>query len=68
MYLLPLLGTAGGGLLLKLLYARGDRVVHALEFLRSIGIDADAPERRVSVRWVSELGGLLLEGIQVPVP
>jgi hypothetical protein len=63
-YLLPLLGTAAGGLLLKLRNARGDRVVHALEFLRSVGVDADAPERLVVVSWASDLGGLLLEGIE----
>ncbi len=63
-YLLPLLGTAAGGLLMKLRNAHGDRVVHALEFLRSINLDADTPERLVPVRWVSALGGLLLEGIK----
>lgn len=62
-YLLPLLGTAAGGLLLKLRNARGDRVVHALEFLRTLGIDADSPERIVRLRWISELGGLLLVGL-----
>lgn len=62
-YLLPLLGTAAGGSLLKLRNARGDRVMHALEFLRGLNIDADAPERRLPVRWISELGGLVLEGL-----
>lgn len=62
-YLLPLLGTAAGGLLLKLRNVRGDRVVHAPEYLRALGIDAEAPERSVPVRWISELGGLLLEGL-----
>ena len=62
-YLLPLLGTAGGGLLLKLRNAHGDRVVHALEFLRTLGLDADTPELNVPVRWASGLGGLLLEGL-----
>ena len=65
-YLLPLLGTAAGGLLMKLRTARGDRVVHALEFLRSVGIDADTPERSINVRWVTELGGLVLEDLAPP--
>jgi hypothetical protein len=61
--LLPLHGNAPGGSLLKMRNARGDRVVHALEFLRSLGIEADAPERNVPVRWASDLAGLLLEGM-----
>lgn len=62
-FLLPLRGTAAGGLLLKVRNARGDRVVHALEFLRTLGIDADTLEHRVPVRWASDVAGLLLEGI-----
>ena len=64
-YLMPLLGTGGGGLLLKRRNARGDRVVHAQEFLQSLGIEPDDPERIVIVRWVSEMGGLLLTGLAV---
>lgn len=62
-YLLPLFGTSAGGLLLKLRNARGDRVVHALEFLHTLGIDVESPERSATVRWVADLGGLLLEGL-----
>jgi len=62
-FLLPLQGSAAGGSLLKVRNARGDRVVHALEFLRTLGIDADTPELIVPVRWASDAAGLLLEGI-----
>ena len=62
-YLLPLWGTSAGGLLLKLRNARGDRVTHALEFLLTLGIHAESPERRVNARWSSALGGLLLQDL-----
>lgn len=61
--LLPLHGAAAGGSLLKVRNARGDRVVHALEFLRTLGIDADTPELDVRVRWDAEIAGLVLQGI-----
>lgn len=61
-YLLPLYGSASG-LLLKMRNARGDRVVHALQFLFMQGMDAETPERVVPVRWDSKVAGLLLEGI-----
>ncbi len=62
-FLLPLHGTTAGGVLLKIRNARGDRVAHAVEFLRTLGIEADAPERCVGVRWISEIAGLLLEDL-----
>jgi hypothetical protein len=62
-YLLPLRGPAAGGLLLKVRNARGDRVVHADEFLHTLGISSIAPERWVSVRWMPDMAGLLLEDV-----
>jgi hypothetical protein len=62
--LLPLHGATAGGALLKTRNARGDRVVHAPEFLRTLGIDDSDPARIVSVRWVSEVAGLLLQGLR----
>jgi hypothetical protein len=62
-YLLPLRGPAAGGLLLKVRNARGDRVVHADEFLLTLGIAGSAPERWVGVRWVPDMAGLLLEEV-----
>jgi hypothetical protein len=60
-YLLPLRGPAAGGLLLKVRNACGDRVVHADEFLLTLGIASNAPERWVGVRWDPDMAGLLLE-------
>jgi hypothetical protein len=62
-YLLPLRGPAAGGLLLKVRNARGDRVVHADEFLNSLGISSIASERWVPVRWMPDMAGLLLEDV-----
>lgn len=42
--------------------AHGDRVAHALEFLLSIGIDADSPEQTCTARWITEIAGLQLVG------
>ena len=61
-FLLPLYGS-DSGLLLKVRNARGDRVVHALQFLFQQGMDAETPEQLVPVRWDSKVAGLLLEGI-----
>ncbi len=60
-YLLPLRGPAAGGMLLKVRNARGDRVLHADEFLQTLGISADAPERSICARWDSQAAGLVLE-------
>lgn len=65
-FLMPLLGPAAGGSLMKFRNARGDRVVHADEFLRSLGIGVDAPEQWVEVRWVTDMAALVLEGL-IPI-
>lgn len=62
-FLLPLHGASAGGMLLKIRNAHGDRVAHALEFLRTLGIDADTPELSFRVRWIPDLAGLLLDGL-----
>ncbi|MFZ5559019.1 MAG: hypothetical protein ACOZDY_20270 [Pseudomonadota bacterium] len=64
MFLVPLTGTAAGGLLLKVRNARGDRVVHAPETLTSPDMAETGPERIVPVRWNQYLHGLLLEGFE----
>ena len=66
-FLLPLHSTTAGGILLKMRNAHGDRVAHALEFLLSIGIDADSPELSYSARWMTEVAGLQLVGLQTNV-
>jgi hypothetical protein len=65
-YLLPLRGPAAGGLLLKIRNARGDRVVHAEDFLTALGVSICTPERNVAVRWVPDMAGLLLEDVASP--
>jgi hydrogenase maturation protease len=60
-FILPLRGPVAGGLLLKVRNARGDRVVHAAEFLSALGISPDAPGRQVLVQWAPEIGGLWLQ-------
>lgn len=67
-YLMPLRGTAVGGLLLKHRNAHGDRVVHATEFLSQLGIGPDAAEKLVVVQWDSQCMGLRLEGVTTHVP
>ena len=62
-FLLPLPSASAGGMLLKIRNAHGDRVAHALEFLRVLGIDADTPELSFEVRWIPEIAGLLLAGL-----
>lgn len=63
-YLVPLAGSAAGGLFLKVRNVRGDRVVHAPEALGSLGFGETSPERLVPVRWNQHLHGLLLEGLE----
>lgn len=63
-YLLPLHSTTAGGMLLKIRNAHGDCVAHALEFLRTIGIDADSPEQTYPARWITEFAGLQLVGLK----
>lgn len=63
-YLLPLHGATAGGVLLKRLNARGDRVAHATEFfLRSLGIEGDSMERLLPARWDESISGLQIDGL-----
>lgn len=55
--LMPLHSEGGGGLLLKVKNARGDRVIHAREFLSSLDIREDIAFA-AEFRWDSELTGL----------
>ena len=59
--LLPLHGTPGGGLLLKVRNARGDRVIHAPDFLRTLGIEESAAELQLPARWDDGAAGLILD-------
>jgi hypothetical protein len=49
--------------LLKIRNARGDRVVHAQEFLRAQGVPELFEDRRYAVRWIADLSALAIEGL-----
>ncbi len=62
-YLLPLTGPGGGGLLLKQCNARGDRVLLAADFLAARGLGHFSAEQLFAVRWVAEAGALAIDGL-----
>ena len=59
----PLTRESGGGLLLKLRNARGDRVIHAQEFFRTHDFVEEFVTRRVDIRWDQAAAALVLSGI-----
>lgn len=61
--IVPLIQESGGGLLLKIRSARGDRVIHAQEFFRQNDFVEDFLERNVSVGWSTEEAALVLSGV-----
>ena len=61
--IMPLIPESGGGLLLKVRNARGDRVIHAQEFFREKGYVEDFQERAVAIHWSSEAAALVVSGI-----
>ena len=65
--ILPLTRESGGGLLLKVRNARGDRVIHAQEFFRAHGYAEDFAPRRVAMRWEQAAAALVLSGVPVVV-
>ncbi len=60
---LPLTRESGGGLLLKIRNARGDRVIHAQEFFRTQGYVESFEALRVAMRWDPDAAALVLTGI-----
>ena len=73
--IMPLTRESGGGLLLKMRNARGDRVVHAQEFFREQGLLENMQERKVSIHWNEESAALVIADlyraplkIQTPKP
>ncbi len=62
MLLMPVHNEAGGGLLLKIRNAQGDRVVHAQEFMMFHGLE-DADTELTGV-WDSHKSALVLETLQ----
>jgi hypothetical protein len=61
--IVPLTRQSAGGLLLNVRNARGDRVVHAQEFLRARELAEDFEERQYPVRWVADLQALAILGV-----
>jgi hypothetical protein len=57
--LVPLRQPGSGGRLLKLRNARGDRVVHASEFLRELGVDDDR-QYDAAASWDERLAAIVL--------
>jgi len=57
LFLLMPVQQAGGGLLLKIKNAKGDRIVHAIEFFQQHGIDT-GEEKILDVEWNAELAAL----------
>lgn len=56
--IMPVRHAAAGGYLLKLRNKRGDRVVHAPDFLREHGFDENLA-LQLSVAWSTERGALV---------
>lgn len=59
--IVPLARDAVGGLLLKQRNARGDRVIHAQEFIREKGFEERFEPRTVKVEWNEESSALVLD-------
>ena len=57
LFLIAPVQQAGGGLLLKIINSKGDRVVHAIEFFQHHGIDSEE-ELKLDVEWNAELAAL----------
>lgn len=60
---LPLIPQSGGGLLLKIRNARGDRVVHGQEFFREKGYLEDFQERVLPARWDADLAAIVINAV-----
>jgi len=56
-FLLMPVQQAGGGLLFKIKNAKGDRIVHAIEFFQQHGIEVEE-EKVLDVEWSAELAAL----------
>ena len=56
-YLLPVNQAGGSGLLLKIINAKGDRVINVPEQLLGLGID-EVKEYICSVKWDATISGL----------
>jgi hypothetical protein len=60
--IVPLARGSAGGLLLKQRNARGDRVIHAQEFIREKGYPEQFEPRTVAVHWNTDSAALSIDG------
>jgi hypothetical protein len=58
--IVPLTRESGGGLLLKYRNSRGDRVIQAQEFFRSLALSEDFVRHRVAIQWDDSTAALAL--------
>ena len=65
-FLVPLGGPSAGGMLLKQINARGDRVLLGTDFLAERGLGRFVADRDFTVRWVEEAGALLIQDLVGP--
>ena len=63
--IVPLRADSVGGLLLKQRNARGDRVIHAQEFLRGHGVAEQIEPRSMPVRWDEDSAALMIPGLSL---
>jgi hypothetical protein len=63
MLIVPLARASSGGLLLKQRNLRGDRVIHAQEFLRDKGVVESFEPQTVVVRWDPANAALAIDGL-----
>ncbi len=57
LFLLMPVQQAGGGLLFKIINAKGDRIVHAIEFFQQHGI-GPSEEKLLDVEWNAKMAAL----------
>ena len=58
--MMPIKQSGGGGLLIKIRNARGDRVIHAQEFFRDHGLQ-ESPDTALIVHWNEHMAALEIE-------
>ncbi len=58
--MMPVMHPGGGGMLIKIRNARGDRVIHAQEFFRDQGLD-EFIDQILPAHWNAEMAALEIE-------
>jgi hypothetical protein len=64
LYVLPLRGPVAGGRLMKQRNLQGDRVIEAADLLAEYGLGEFSAEREFTVRWITVVGALRIEGLR----